>query len=57
MEKDFRYICDRLGIQAELPVKNKTAARKPYQDYFDEETRKIVEERFSIDIDVFGYSF
>ena len=39
-----------------LPHKHKSN-RKPYQEYYDEESKALVEELFKEDIETFGYKF
>lgn len=56
LENDFRKVCERLNIQYNLPHL-KSSKRGKYCDYYDEESKGIIEEWFSQDIEKFGYRF
>jgi len=58
LHEDFQTVCRRIGIPGpKLAHKRQAKDRKKYQQYYTDETRKLVAEHFRADIEMFGYSF
>jgi len=54
---DFNEVLSKLGVShLELPVIRKSS-RRVYQDYYTDELREIVRQRYRRDIELFGYTF
>ena len=58
-KQDFKKICEKIDINApkKYPHKRKSKRKKDYREYYDEETKKLVEERYKEDLKYFGYKF
>lgn len=61
LKDDFERVCTRIGVPVvELPRKKarRRGKRKiPYQDYYDDNTKGIVEKFYKKDIEILGWSF
>jgi chondroitin 4-sulfotransferase 11 len=53
---DWEHIRARLGVNAALPVRMRSHHR-PYQEYYNEETRSMVAEIYAEDARAFEYAF
>jgi hypothetical protein len=57
LEEDWQTVCTNIGIpHQELQRKNATQ-HSHYQDYYNDETRKLVGRHWSREIELFGYTF
>jgi hypothetical protein len=56
LTEDFKQVCERIGVQASLPLKN-VSKTKPYQEFYNPETIELVRRTFAPDIETFGYDF
>lgn len=57
IQQDFNDMCERVGLPVmELPKINATN-HDHYSSYYDDQSRKIVENLFQEDIDMFNYKF
>lgn len=56
LNNDFHHVCKVLNINASLPHLN-ASSHKHYHSYYNEKTQRLVEENYSEDIELFGYTF
>ncbi len=59
IEYDMKLICDKLDIDLQFVPKINVSniEGESYQNYYDEEAKKIVGDRFKLDCELFGYTF
>lgn len=60
LEEDFAYVAEEIGApHIVLPHRLRSRSRQGshYHEFYDRHTRKLVEERFERDLELFDYSF
>jgi len=58
LNEDWGHIAKQLGINTTLPHANKNPTKKKhYTEYYTDELRDIIADKFHKDIEYFGYSF
>lgn len=55
LEADFKTVCERIGVRAELPFLNASKRRRDWRSYYTSETRDLVERLFQEDLERFDY--
>ena len=57
LQKDFNRVCKLINLEKEsLPFANQSK-HLPYMEYYDDETKEIIQNDHAEDIKAFGYSF
>lgn len=57
LDSDWGKIAQKLGIDKPLPHLRQNPRKRHYTEYYNDRTRKIIADRFAIDIEYFGYEF
>lgn len=56
LAQDFDRVCQVLNLNVSLPHLN-SSSHRDYRIYYNDKTKKLVEEYFREDIELFGYTF
>tara|TARA_B100001939_G_C16917907_1_gene607834 strand:+ start:415 stop:1128 length:714 start_codon:yes stop_codon:yes gene_type:complete len=58
LNEHFKIFCEKYNLKYRpLPHKNVSPNRKPYQEYYNDETKSLVAKHFKKDIKLFDYKF
>ncbi|HAV12558.1 MAG TPA: hypothetical protein DCX06_03525 [Opitutae bacterium] len=57
LDKDWKQLVNKYQLPLEALPHLNVSKRVGYQSYYDEETAKLVADKFSASIDLFGYTF
>jgi len=57
-DQDFSYIKEQISLSDDVkPEKLMATKHGPYQNYYDDELRKMVAEKYARDLEIFNYDF
>ncbi len=57
-EQDFSYVKERISLSDDIKPETLNASKHdPYQNYYDDELRKMVAKKYALDLEIFNYDF
>ena len=57
LQNDFDTLCDKLELERMKLGHRNAGSHGDWRKYYDDETRKIITQRYARDIEIFGYTF
>ena len=57
INKDFNKITTKIGLDVKPLDNQNRSCHTDYTSYYDEYTQKLVEDYYSVDINLFGYEY
>jgi len=57
INEEIKVIAKKFNINKDLPVINASSRNKNYQEYYNDNTRTIIQSKFTKDINFFNYKF
>jgi hypothetical protein len=59
LEKDFNKVCEHLNLDNNKLEKHNSSEdkEKSYRDSYNDKMRKVMEEKYKLDLKMFGYEF
>ena len=57
LQEDWNYICDKIGVENIQLSHRKRAAKVDYNNYYNDENKKLVARLWKKDIDTFSYNY
>ena len=55
LNADFQQLCERLGLQLELPWANRSKKSKPFQEFYSPASWQRIGQRYAMDVEKLGY--
>jgi len=57
LQEDWAFVAKKLGLSKTLPHTRANPRPRHYSEYYTPRTRRLIEEKFKVDIETFGYQF